>query len=209
MLQKPHWTDWQIDKPPCSRSRLHTTQLRRGSCLGSSSPLFGERPLLGTAGLSAAPTPVPGGTRASILCQGPPETGGQNWILKMRHTEFCRKGQLFVGERGAGVGGQEDAHRRTHPGHSAGRGLRSGGSPRQLLHPLGCRLVTHPHPGGSRYRPGAMLPPAAQSQPQPEGPVWTPHLDLARAQHLSDHPKVVLRPCVFTLPYLKAKNPSK
>lgn len=145
------------DKPPCSRSRLHTTQLRRGSRLGSSSPLFGERPLLGTVGLSTTPTSVLGepGHPSS-------ETGGQNWILKMRHTEFCRKGQLCGGQ---GAGQQEDAHHQTHPGCPVGRGLPSGGSPRQLLHPLGCGWVPHPHPGSSRCRPGAMLPLLPKANP--------------------------------------------
>lgn len=189
------------DKPPCSRSRLHTTQLRRGSRLGSSSPLFGERPLLGTVGLSTTPTSVLGepGHPSS-------ETGGQNWILKMRHTEFCRKGQLCGGAGGRAAGRCSPPDTPRMPS-GAGPPLRR--QPQAALAPSRLWVGASPAPRRLPLQTRSYASPAAQSQPQPEGPVWTPHLDLPRAQHLSDHPKIVLRPCVFTLPYLKAKNPSK
>lgn len=60
---------------------------------------------------------------------------------------ILQEGQLW--QEAGGAGQQEDANHRTHPGQWAGWGLPSGGSPRQLLHPLGCGLMTHPHPGGS------------------------------------------------------------
>lgn len=113
------------DKPRCSRAGLHTAHKRK-----LESTPFGWCPLLGTARLSAAPTPVPGGTRASIPCQG---LGGQNWILKMRHTEFCRKGSF-----GRRLGGQGSRKMLT-TGHTRDSGL-GGASPQAAAPGSSCTL---------------------------------------------------------------------
>ena len=206
--EAPQDPDWQTSLLAPGHAY---TQLRRGR---SNPAPCSESALCWAQPGRAPPHPRPWGNLGIHPLPGAPGTGGQNWILKMRHTEFCRKGQ------------QEDAHHRTHPGHWAGWGLPSGGSPRLPLHPLGCRLVTHPHPGGSSCGPGAVLPPAARSQPRPEGPVWAVlpllpgaspglkdqcghHTGSRPARHLGDHPKTALRPCVFPLLYLKPKNSSK